>query len=100
MAAAPTIQNATLSTVKARFPDKKLRATDFRAIEEAVVSGSGIGFMPCWEAARRGGLVEIMPSIPDWSAPLWIVTHVDLHRTHKVQTFLTYLKAAAKEWGL
>ena len=88
--------------MRVNVPDEAIvfRATDFRAIEEAVVSGSGIGFMPCWEAARRGGLVEIMPSIPDWSAPLWIVTHVDLHRTHKVQTFLTYLKAAAKEWGL
>jgi hypothetical protein len=29
---------------------------------------------------------------------LRIVTHVDLHRTRKVQAFLTHLKDAAKEW--
>ena len=76
------------------------RSTDFRAIEEAVVAGTGIGFMPCCEAARRGDLIEVMPSTPDWSAPLWLVTHVDLHRTHKVQTFLSFLKDNARSWDL
>ncbi|MGR3802185.1 LysR family transcriptional regulator [Marinibacterium profundimaris] len=76
------------------------RSTDFRALEEAIASGTGIGFIPCYEAARRGGLIEVMPSVPEWSAPLWLVTHVDLHRTHKVQTFQTFLKQRAKDWGL
>jgi hypothetical protein len=31
---------------------------------------------------------------------LWIVTHVDLHRTRKVQAFLGHLKEAAKGWKL
>ena len=56
--------------------------------------------MPCCEAVRRGGLIEVMPSAPDWSAPLWLVTHVDLHRTHKVQTFLSFLKDNARSWDL
>jgi hypothetical protein len=30
---------------------------------------------------------------------LWLVTHVDLHRTTKVQSFLTFLKAEAKSWS-
>jgi hypothetical protein len=29
---------------------------------------------------------------------LRIVTHVDLHRTRKVQAFLSHLKDSAKEW--
>ena len=31
-------------------------------------------------------------------APLWLVTHVDLHRTNKVQSFLKFLKERSKEW--
>ncbi|MGI9389373.1 MAG: LysR family transcriptional regulator, partial [Boseongicola sp.] len=33
-----------------------------------------------------------------WTSPLWLVTHVDLHRTTKVQAFLKYLKEDAKSW--
>jgi DNA-binding transcriptional LysR family regulator len=39
-----------------------------------------------------------MPPRPDWEAPLWLVTHVDLHRTLKVQRFLSHLKQAAQGW--
>jgi DNA-binding transcriptional LysR family regulator len=35
---------------------------------------------------------------PEWESPLWIVTHVDLHRTRKVQAFVSLLKEAAKTW--
>ena len=34
----------------------------------------------------------------EWTAPLWLVTHVDLHRTVKVQAFLKFLKAEAEGW--
>lgn len=74
------------------------RSTDFRALEEAVLNGAGIGFMPCWKAATEPDLVEIMPPQEEWSAPLWLVTHVDLHRTAKVQAFLTLLKERARSW--
>ena len=40
-----------------------------------------------------------MAPIPEWEAPLWIVTHVDLHRTLKVQSFLACLKTAATGWA-
>ncbi len=29
---------------------------------------------------------------------LWLVTHVDLHRTTKVQAFLQQIKDCAKSW--
>jgi DNA-binding transcriptional LysR family regulator len=75
------------------------RATDSRAIDDAIRAGAGIGFMPVLEASRDPDLVEIMPPRPEWSAPLWLVTHVDLHRTGKVQSLLGFLKAAAREWS-
>ena len=74
------------------------RCTDNIAIRDAVIAGAGLGFLSSCEAARQPELVEVMPPRDDWSAPLWIVTHVDLHRTTKVQAFLSALKEEAKDW--
>jgi len=41
-------------------------------------------------------LTEVIPSLDEWSAPLWLVTHVDLHRTTKVQAFLRFIKDQMK----
>ena len=73
-------------------------ATEPAALELAVRQGAGIGFMMSFRAADDPNLVEILPSRPDWDSPLRIITHVDLHRTRKVQAFLTHLKDAAKDW--
>jgi DNA-binding transcriptional LysR family regulator len=72
------------------------RSTDMSALEMAIVGGMGIGFLSQWEADLHPELLEIAPFRPEWEAPLWLVTHVDLHRTTKVQTFLSFLKAHAK----
>ncbi|MEM6372463.1 MAG: LysR family transcriptional regulator [Pseudomonadota bacterium] len=74
------------------------RSTDVRALEQAVLAGAGVGFLPVLEARANPKLVEIMPPSEDWTAPLWLVTHVDLHRTNKVQAFLTFLKECSKDW--
>jgi DNA-binding transcriptional LysR family regulator len=73
-------------------------ATEPAALEEAVRQGAGMGFMMSFRASVDPDLVEILPPRVDWESPLRIVTHVDLHRTRKVQAFLTHLKDAAKEW--
>ncbi|MEP2028348.1 MAG: LysR family transcriptional regulator [Paracoccaceae bacterium] len=74
------------------------RSSDVRAMEQAVLSGAGIGFLSMWEAAKHEGLTQICESLEDWSGILWLVTHVDLHRTNKVQSFLKFLKEHAKGW--
>lgn len=74
------------------------RSTDSRTMRAAILAGAGIGFLPVFEADRHPELIEVYPHQEEWSGPLWIVTHVDLHRTTKVQTFLGFLKASAKEW--
>ena len=68
------------------------------SMRDAVLAGAGIGFVPMWERTRREDLHDVLPPRDDWAAPLWIVTHVDLHRTPKVQAFLTLLKERAKGW--
>ncbi|KUJ77505.1 LysR family transcriptional regulator [Ruegeria profundi] len=74
------------------------RCSNNFTMRQAVLAGAGIGFMERWEAARNPDLQEVIDSMPEWSGKLWLVTHVDLHRTTKVQAFLTFLKTRVKEW--
>ena len=86
--------------LRAQVPEANItfRSTDMRAMEQAVLSGAGIGFLSLWEAAKHEGLTQVCDPHVDWAATLWLVTHVDLHRTSKVQSFLTFLKEHAKGW--
>ncbi|WGW04254.1 LysR family transcriptional regulator [Tropicibacter oceani] len=68
------------------------RTTDSRVMERAILAGAGIGFMGAREATQFPELVQVMPPREEWTSPLWLVTHVDLHRTAKVQAFLSHLK--------
>jgi DNA-binding transcriptional LysR family regulator len=63
----------------------------------AVRAGAGIGFMGAANMTR-GTFHKVTETREHWFAPVWLVTHVDLHRTRKVQTVLSALKAAAKTW--
>ncbi|WP_225026832.1 LysR family transcriptional regulator [Xinfangfangia pollutisoli] len=76
------------------------RTTEPQALEQALREGIGIGFLSGHRAEEGEGLVEILPPRSEWDSPLWIVTHVDLHRTRKVQAFVTHLKEVAKGWKL
>jgi DNA-binding transcriptional LysR family regulator len=75
------------------------RAVDIPTTQAAIQAGAGIGFLSVFDASRDDTLVEVLPTRAEWDAPLWLVTHVDLHRTRKVQAFLTHLKEAAKGWA-
>ena len=76
------------------------RAIDPGAMEQAILAGAGIGFVPESLAQQHPELVQVMDPLPDWSAPTWLVTHVDLHRTNKVQSFLKFLKECSQDWVL
>ena len=77
----------------------KFRSREPAGNSAAVRAGLGIGFLQSREAESLGDMVEIMPALPEWETALWIVTHVDLHRSLKVQSFLTILKQAAAGWS-
>ncbi len=76
------------------------RASDMRAQSEAIIAGAGIGFLPLLQARQQGNLVPVGAVLDEWSAPIWVVTHMDLHRTAKVQAFLEVLRPAAKAWDV
>ncbi len=76
------------------------RCTDPRAARAAIEAGAGIGFLDQSYAGEQADLVEIHAPRPEWSAPLWLVTHVDLHRTTKVQALLRFIKEQTAQGAL
>jgi DNA-binding transcriptional LysR family regulator len=75
------------------IPDRQVvfRSGDPQATRQAIFSGIGLGFLRTYECDTHD-LIEVHPPLPEWNSRLWLVTHMDLHRTTKVQTFLRYLK--------
>lgn len=69
-----------------------LRSNDPQVILSAVNEGLGLGILAEHDAALHPNLVALIPPDTAWSTALWTVTHVDLHRTAKVQAFLNLLK--------
>ena len=63
------------------------------ALVAAIRAGLGLGFII--EPLAPPDLVPVLPPRPEWEVPLWLVTHVDLHRTAKVQAALAALKRGA-----
>lgn len=76
-----------------------LRTADPHVMLAAVSAGLGLGFLAEHDAHARPELVPVIAPCNDWSVALWTVTHVDLHRTAKVQAFLAYLRAQAATAG-
>ena len=74
-----------------------LRSASQRVLAESLLAGLGIGFMPTFRGAATPELHEVMPPRDDWSIPLWLVTHVDLHRSAKVQAISKALIEVAEE---
>ncbi|WP_417587247.1 LysR family transcriptional regulator [Pararhodobacter oceanensis] len=72
-------------------PRIAMRSNDAAVRDAAIADGLGLGF-----CIGRGdpalGLVEVMPPRPEWAFTVWMVTHVDLHRTAKVQAAVSVIK--------
>jgi DNA-binding transcriptional LysR family regulator len=79
--------------MKTNIPQDRvvLRTTSQQILDQAVIMGTGIGFIPS-KSAQMHGLIEVMKPKQEWRNLSWLVTHVDLHRTAKVQAFLKILK--------
>ncbi|MEJ1998265.1 MAG: LysR family transcriptional regulator [Maritimibacter sp.] len=71
----------------------KMRVSDDIALLEAIRAGIGIGFLGVNVGEK---LVQLAEPRPEWQVHIWLVTHVDLHRTAKVQALSSHLKKALK----
>ena len=62
----------------------------------AIIAGLGIGFCPEPIATEQTALVEVQAPKDRWDVQFWLVTHMDLHRTQKVQSFLKLLESTVR----
>lgn len=74
-----------------------MRVSNGRSTKHAIRAGIGLGFLLQWEAENDPDLIQVSEAREDWSTPLWLVTHVDLHRSAKVQAILQHLKANVRD---
>ena len=72
-------------------------ASDPIVVRDAVLAGLGIGILSEHDARDFDDIVPVLLANDDWTIPLWLVTHVDLHRTEKVQEMLRHLKSAQNQ---
>lgn len=77
----------------------RFRCTDQMSGEAAVKAGAGIGFVNKLRAAQDETLIQMLVPKPEWTSNIWLVTHVDLHRTNKVQSFIRFLKEETAGWS-
>ena len=86
----------TYDWLRAEVPPERVifRTNDLHTAAAAVQAGTGLGFLTPRQAA---GLVEVIAPRPDWAAQIWLVTHVDLHRSAKVQALTKFLKETCRE---
>lgn len=82
------------------IPDENIgyKVNQITAARPAILAGLGIGFSTTWAETECDETELLFPPRPEWNSQLWLVTHVDLHRTAKVQTFLNFLKEWAERW--
>ena len=71
-------------------PRVVFRSNEAAARRAAIVDGLGLGFH--YGEDSPTDLIEVLPPRPEWQAPVWLVTHVDLHRTPKVQAAVRIIK--------
>lgn len=74
-------------------PKVAVAANDLIVGRDAVLAGLGLGVLSEYDVEGRDDLHAILPENEAWAVPLWLVTHVDLHRTEKVQEMLGHLKS-------
>jgi DNA-binding transcriptional LysR family regulator len=91
----------------AKMPDEKwlrqqphahfvLRSNSRAVLENAAAAGTGIAFLMCFAADRRGDLIRIGEA-PAMVRELWIVVHEELQRQERVRVLLDFLAEVARE---
>ena len=76
-----------------------MTSSSVESANDAVLAGLGTGFLPYFLGRSVTWLKEVTTPDPAWRVPVWIVTHVDVHRTPKVHSFLRSLKSVPRVYA-
>ncbi len=68
------------------------RAFDVVNNTQAITAGIGIGGMSSAIYKTKTGLTPILGPWTDWDVDFWLVTHLLMHRTARVQAFCDFIK--------
>jgi DNA-binding transcriptional LysR family regulator len=68
-----------------------LRSNSVDALARAARVGWGVAMLPAFVADRDAGLRRLLPERPITKMPLWLVTHVELKRSPRVQAVFRQL---------
>lgn len=92
----PEVYSPPNDWLRARTPSENviLTSNDRLTVFRAVTDGLAIGCLPAHLAGQHPELAPIMAPLPGCESVCWVVTHVDVHRSPKVQAFLQCLKEA------
>lgn len=55
---------------------------------QSIKAGTGIGFLPDFEVAAHDGFLRLLSDRENWFLTVWLVTHVDVTHTDRVQSLL------------
>ncbi|MEM6494481.1 MAG: LysR family transcriptional regulator [Pseudomonadota bacterium] len=69
---------------------------DPTASYDSVCAGTGLGMIEHTDIENNEALVEVLAKDPPIVVPVWIVTHMDAHRTSLIQAFVRHLRDFAK----
>lgn len=75
-----------------------LDSSDPTMIFDGIIGGLGLGLASKVEARQVPELVEVLPGKTTVLANVWIITHVDAHRSPLVQEFIACLKSV-RPWN-
>lgn len=75
-----------------REKDIVFKSNEGQAVKQALFDAVGVGFLFRHEAEQCPQLIELFPPLDEWEVQQWLVTHGDLHRSAKVQAFLSLVR--------
>ena len=81
-------------------PRIAFESSNERILFQAIAAGLGLGFVPEPLARANAGLLEILAPRKVWDVNFWLVTHLDMHRSPKVQSFLQFAKDEARSFAI
>lgn len=68
-----------------------VRVNSVQALAEALESGVGVGFLPCFVGDQRSTLKRLSPVVPELSADLWLLSHPGMRRAPRVRAFVDFI---------
>lgn len=74
-----------------------LICNDPTASFDSICAGGGLGLVEHSDIEANSELLEVLPKDPPIVIPVWLVTHMDVHRTKLIQAFVKHLRAFAAQ---